>query len=199
MGCNKGVSAPYEEQSVSDLEQTLAGQMRMALAGDEAAYRRLLGELATLLRGWTRRELSRQGYAVGEAEDIVQETLIAVHLKRGSWDSERPFLPWLRAVSRHKLIDSLRRRGRRVMVPIDDLADLLPAPVQEESLSADTLDKHLAQLPKGQEKVVRSISVDGFSIAETAQRLMMKEGAVRVALHRGLAALAKAARSGETT
>jgi RNA polymerase sigma-70 factor (ECF subfamily) len=199
MGCNKGASAPYEGESVSDLEQTLAGQMRMALAGDEAAYRRLLGELATLLRGWTRRELSRQGYAVGEAEDIVQETLIAVHLKRGSWDKDRPFLPWLRAVSRHKLIDSLRRRGRRVMVPIDDLADLLPAPVQEESLSADTLDKHLAQLPKGQEKVVRSISVDGFSIAETAQRLMMKEGAVRVALHRGLAALAKAARSGETT
>lgn len=199
MGCNKGASAPYEGESVSDLEQALAGQMRMALAGDEAAYRRLLGDLAALLRGWTRRELSRQGYDVAEAEDIVQETLIAVHLKRASWDAERPFLPWLRAVTRHKLIDSLRRRGRRIMVPIDDLADLLPAPVQEESLSADALDKHLAQLPTGQEKVVRSISVDGFSIAETAQRLMMKEGAVRVALHRGLAALAKAARSGETT
>ena len=184
---------------MSDLEQALAGQMRMALAGNEAAYRRLLGDLAALLRGWTRRELSRQGYDVAEAEDIVQETLIAVHLKRASWDAERPFLPWLRAVTRHKLIDSLRRRGRRIMVPIDDLADLLPAPVQEESLSADALDKHLAQLPTGQEKVVRSISVDGFSIAETAQRLMMKEGAVRVALHRGLAALAKAARSGETT
>lgn len=199
MGCNKGAWAPYEGKSVSDLEQALAGQMRMALAGDEAAYRRLLGDLAALLRGWTRRELSRQGYDVAEAEDIVQETLIAVHLKRASWDAERPFLPWLRAVTRHKLIDSLRRRGRRIMVPIDDLADLLPAPVQEESLSADALDKHLAQLPTGQEKVVRSISVDGFSIAETAQRLMMKEGAVRVALHRGLAALAKAARSGETT
>lgn len=184
---------------MSDLEQELAGAMRIALAGDDAAYRRLLADLAVILRGWMRRELARQGYAVAEAEDIVQETLIAVHLKRGSWDVERPFLPWLRAVSRHKLIDSLRRRGRRVMVPIDDLADLLPAPTQEESLSSDALDKHLAQLPKGQERVVRSISVDGFSIAETAQRLMMKEGAVRVALHRGLAALAKAARSGETT
>ncbi|WP_374372930.1 sigma-70 family RNA polymerase sigma factor [Dongia sp.] len=184
---------------MSDLEQELAGSMRVALAGDEAAYRRLLGALAGLLRGWTRRELSRQGYDVADAEDIVQETLIAIHLKRATWDRERPILPWLRAVSRHKMIDSLRRRGRRVMVPIDDFAEFLPAPEPEETLTSDALDKHLAQLPKGQEKVVRSISVEGLSISETAQRLTMKEGAVRVALHRGLAALAKAARSGEIT
>lgn len=182
-----------------DLEQELAGAMRLALGGDDAAYRRLLGELAGMLRGWVRRELSRQGYDISEAEDIVQETLIAIHLKRSTWDKERPFLPWLRAVGRHKMIDSLRRRGRRVMVPIDDFADLLPAPEAEAALSADALDKHLAQLPAGQERVVRAISVDGLSIGETASRLTMKEGAVRVALHRGLAALAKAARRAETT
>jgi RNA polymerase sigma-70 factor (ECF subfamily) len=197
--CNNPARAPKKGKGVSDLEQELAGSMRVALAGDEAAYRRLLGALASLLRGWTRRELSRQGYDVADAEDIVQETLIAIHLKRATWDTERPILPWLRAVSRHKMIDSLRRRGRRVMVPIDDFAEFLPAPEPEETLTSDTLDKHLAQLPKGQEKVVRSISVEGLSISETAQRLTMKEGAVRVALHRGLAALAKAARSGETT
>lgn len=184
---------------MSDLEQQLAGSMRVALAGDEAAYRQLLGTLAGLLRGWTRRELARQGYDIGEAEDIVQETLIAVHLKRATWDSERAILPWLRAVTRHKMIDNLRRRGRRIMVPIDDFVDLLPAPENEPGLTAEALDKHLSQLPKGQEKVVRSISVDGLSIAETAQHLAMKEGAVRVALHRGLTALAKAARSEETT
>lgn len=184
---------------MSNLEQELADTMRIALAGDDVAYRRLLADLAGILRGWTRRTLSRQGYDVSEAEDIVQETLIAIHLKRASWDPERPFLPWLRAVGQHKLIDNLRRRGRRVMVPIDDLADLLPAPVAEETLNADALDKHLATLPEGQQKVVRAISVDGFSIAETAARLTMKEGAVRVALHRGLAALAKAARRNEIT
>jgi RNA polymerase sigma-70 factor (ECF subfamily) len=184
-------------EGVRDLEQELADAMRVALGGDEAAYRRLLTDLAGLLRGWTRRELSRQGYDIADAEDIVQETLIAVHLKRSTWDTDRPFLPWLRAVGRHKMIDSLRRRGRRVMVPIDEFADLLPAPEPETSLSADALDKHLAQLPAGQEKVVRAISVDGLSIGEAASLLTMKEGAVRVALHRGLAALAKAARRTE--
>ncbi|TDQ80601.1 RNA polymerase sigma-70 factor (ECF subfamily) [Dongia mobilis] len=173
--------------------------MRSALDGDETAYRRLLGDLAGLLRGWIRRELARQGYNVADAEDIVQETLIAIHLKRGTWDRERPFLPWLRAISRHKMVDNLRRRGRRIVIPIEEFAEVLAAPEPEESLPADALDRHLAQLPKGQEKVVRAISVDGMSIAETAQHLMMKEGAVRVALHRGLTALARAARRAETT
>ena len=113
-----GITRIEGESGKTTLLRLLANELRgrgdlnllgTRLDSDEAAYRRLLGELATLLRGWTRRELSRQGYAVGEAEDIVQETLIAVHLKRGSWDKDRPFLPWLRAVSRHKLIDSLRR------------------------------------------------------------------------------------------
>ncbi|MFN3460237.1 MAG: sigma-70 family RNA polymerase sigma factor [Oceanibaculum sp.] len=184
---------------MSDIELDLAASMRNALDGDETAYRRLLADVANLLRGWIRRELARQGYEIADAEDIVQETLIAVHLKRGSWDPERPFLPWLRAISRHKMIDSLRRRGRRTMLPIEDFAEMLPSPEPEESLPADALDRHLAQLPKGQEKVVRAISVQGLSIAETAQHLMMKEGAVRVALHRGLAALARAARRAETT
>lgn len=183
---------------MSDIETDLAAEMKVALDGDEAAYRRLLSAAAGLLRGWIRRELSRQGYGIADAEDIVQETLIAIHLKRATWDRDRPFLPWLRAIGRHKMIDSLRRRGRRIMVPIEDFADFLPAPEPEATLSADSLDRHLAQLPRGQEKVVRAISVDGLSIAEAAQRLMMKEGAVRVALHRGLATLARSARRAET-
>ncbi|MBL8708159.1 MAG: sigma-70 family RNA polymerase sigma factor [Rhodospirillaceae bacterium] len=178
---------------MSDLEQELAGWMRVARDGDETAYRHLLGALAGLLRGWVRRELSRQGYGVADAEDIVQETLLAVHLKRETWDADRAILPWLRAVTRHKLIDNLRRRGRRIMVPIDDLVEVLPAPEADEGLSPAALDRHLAKLPSGQERVVRAISVDGLSISETAITLAMKEGAVRVALHRGLAALAKAA------
>jgi RNA polymerase sigma-70 factor (ECF subfamily) len=183
---------------VSDLEDELASWMRAAQAGDAAAYRRLLATLADMLRRWVRRELARQGYEIAEAEDIVQETLLAIHLKRASWDADRAILPWLRAVTRHKLIDNLRRRGRRIMVPVDDVLETLAAPEPEQTLSADALDRHLATLPPGQSQVVRAISVDGLSPTETAQRLSLSEGAVRVALHRGLAALAAAARRSET-
>nr|WP_298684109.1 sigma-70 family RNA polymerase sigma factor [uncultured Dongia sp.] len=183
---------------MSDLEDELAGWMRAAQAGDAVAYRRLLTALADMLRRWVRRELSRQGYEIAEAEDIVQETLLAIHLKRGSWDADRAILPWLRAVTRHKLIDNLRRRGRRIMVPVDDLLETLAAPEPEQTLSTEALDRHLATLPPGQSQVVRAISIDGLSPAETAKRLTLSEGAVRVALHRGLAALAAAARRSET-
>ncbi len=132
-----------------------------------------------------------------DAEDIVQETLLAIHLKRGSWDVDRPILPWLRAVARHKLIDNLRRRGRRVMVPIEDIMETLVAPEPEDTLSADALDRHLRTLPPGQSQVVRTISLEGLSISETAQKFAMSDGAVRVALHRGLTALARAARQSE--
>ncbi len=179
---------------MKELEDELAEGMRAALAGDATAYRRLLSSLADMLRRWVRRELARQGYEVSETEDIVQETLLAIHLKRASWDQDRPLLPWLRAVTRHKLIDHLRRRGRRIMVPVDGLEDVLAAPEREETLSVETLDRHLATLPKGQSQVVRAISIDGLSPSDTAKRFDMSEGAVRVALHRGLAALAKAAR-----
>jgi len=182
---------------VSELEDELAGLMRAAQAGDAAAYRRLLSELADMLRRWVRRELARQGYEIAEAEDIVQETLLAIHLKRTSWDPDRAILPWLRAVTRHKLIDNLRRRGRRVMVPVDDILETLAAPEREETLSSEALDKHLATLPPGQSQVVRAISIDGLSPSETAKKLTLSEGAVRVALHRGLAALARAAQRSE--
>ena len=182
---------------MNELEDELASCMRAAQAGDAAAYRRLLSTLADMLRRWVRRELARQGYGIADAEDIVQETLLAIHLKRGSWDPDRAILPWLRAVTRHKLIDSLRRRGRRVMVPVDDVLETLAAPEPEETLSSEALDRHLATLPPGQSQVVRAISVDGLSPAETAKRLSLSEGAVRVALHRGLTALAKAARRSE--
>lgn len=182
---------------MSDLEGDLAGLMRAAQAGDATAYRRLLTDLADMLRRWVRRELSRQGYEITEAEDIVQETLLAIHLKRATWDADRAILPWLRAVTRHKLIDNLRRRGRRIMVPVDDILETLAAPEPEQSLSSEALDRHLATLPVGQAQVVRAISIDGLSPTEAAKRLDLSEGAVRVSLHRGLAALAAAARRNE--
>ena len=87
--------------------------MRAANRGDAAAYNELLASLAPVLRSVTRRGLARGGLPVEDAEDIVQETLLAVHLKRQTWDESLPFMPWLRAVARNKLLDAVRRRGRR--------------------------------------------------------------------------------------
>jgi RNA polymerase sigma-70 factor, ECF subfamily len=157
--------------------------------GDATAYNRLLTSLAPAIRSVARRGLGRAGLAAEDAEDVVQETLLAIHLKRHTWDASLPLGPWVRAIARNKLIDAIRRRGRGIYVPIDDVVDTLAGDAGEQTPLPGKLDAHLQSLPDRQRSVVRAISLEGASIRETAARLNMSEGAVRVALHRGLAAL----------
>jgi RNA polymerase sigma factor (sigma-70 family) len=130
------------------------------------------------------------GASEGDAEDIVQEALLAIHLKRGTWDQSKPIGPWIAAIVRNKLIDALRRRGRHVVVPIEDVIDTLRAEDDADSVSPGEIDGLLAQLKAQQREIVKSISLNGSSVKETANRLHMTEVAVRVALHRALKALA---------
>ena len=172
--------------------------MQQAVAGDSAAYQRLLRAITPVLRATAQRGLARAGQPIDSSEDIVQETLLAVHLKRHTWDPTAPFGPWLFAIARNKLIDALRRKGRRVFVDIDEFADVLPSEPEKETASTREVDQHLAGLPPKQRDVVRAIAVDSASIKETAAKFTMSEGAVRVALHRGLASLAAKLRGDRT-
>ncbi len=164
--------------------------MRAAIDGDSVAYRRLLVSLTPVLRTVTRRNCARIGLDGGEAEDIVQEVLLAIHLKRHTWDVDRPFGPWIMTIARNKLIDARRRRGNRLTLPIDDLADILTAEGSHDATDRGDLDRLLGGLGERQRDLVRSLSVEGRSVQETAERLKMSEGAVRVALHRAIKALA---------
>jgi RNA polymerase sigma-70 factor, ECF subfamily len=174
---------------VSERETQWADLMRAANAGDGSAYARLLRELAPVLRSNARRGLVRAGMPVADAEDVVQETLIAIHLKRHTWDAAFPIGPWIGAIARNKLIDALRRRNRHAAVPIDDVSETLAAEEAPPGPSQHDVDRHVGALPEGQRLVLRTIAIEGASIGEAAARLTMTEGAVRVALHRGLAAL----------
>ena len=163
--------------------------MRSAISGDSAAYHRLLKAVTPVLRAAAQRGLARAGQPVDQSEDIVQEVLLAVHLKRHTWDANAPFAPWLFAIARNKLIDWLRRRGRRVFVNIDDFADSLPGDPAPQAPAASELAVQLQSLPARQREVLQSMAVDSSSIKDTAAKFAMSEGAVRVALHRGLASL----------
>lgn len=165
--------------------------MRQARAGDGTAYERCLREIAHALRPLVRRGLARAGLGTADLEDVVQDILIAVHLKRHTWDETRPFAPWLHAVAHHKLIDALRRRGRRVHLPIEDFAETLPAGEVGEPSVARDIERALASLPAQQAAVVRAIGMEGATIADAAARFGISQGAVRVSLHRGLAALGR--------
>jgi RNA polymerase sigma-70 factor (ECF subfamily) len=73
--------------SPGDFESVLKPLWLRAQSGDEAAYRQCLGMLAARLRGYLKRRLS--GFP-DEVEDLVQETLLALHLQRGTYDPSAP-------------------------------------------------------------------------------------------------------------
>jgi RNA polymerase sigma-70 factor (ECF subfamily) len=163
--------------------------MRSAIAGESTAYHSLLKSVTPVLRAAVRRSLARAGQSLDQSEDVVQDILLAVHIKRHTWNVDAPFAQWLFAIARHKLLDARRRQGKRVFLNIDDFAEKLPGEVANETPSAPEVAAHLGSLPTRQREILQSIAVESASIRETATKFSMSEGAVRVALHRGLASL----------
>src|ERR1700679_4330162 len=93
------------------VDEKWAEMMRAALAGDETVYRRLLEEIGRSDRAMARGAFSRARVGDADVEDVVQETLLAIHLKRNTWDGGLRLAPWVGAIARHKIIDAMRRRG----------------------------------------------------------------------------------------
>ena len=153
----------------------------------DRAYADFLTRTAALVRGFARRKIVQGGV---DPEDVVQETLLAIHVKRHTWRQDAPVLPWIYAIARFKLIDAFRRRGRRVEVEIDEIAETFAEP-ETETVSERDINRVLESLPPAQRSVVSAVSVEGRSIGETAAKFGITETAVRVSLHRGLAAIAK--------
>jgi len=164
--------------------------MRAAIAGDGGAYQRLLTDLSPALRATVRRGLGGTGLSASDAEDVVQEVILAVHLKRHTWDQSKPIGPWIMAITRNKMIDEIRRRGRRTEVPIDGLLDVLEASGQDDAIHAYDAARVLSGLKGKSREIVQSIAIDGATAKDVAQRLGMSEVAVRVQLHRSLKSLA---------
>ncbi|HKK36173.1 MAG TPA: sigma-70 family RNA polymerase sigma factor [Paracoccaceae bacterium] len=182
---------------MDEREDRWRSAMLKARAGDAAAYEALLGEIAELIRRAAGRRLTAMGLGMEEVEDVVQETLIALHAKRHTWDPDRPILPWVRAIARHKTLDAARRlirgRGRLHARPVEELAELIAAPEAAPAGARRDAEALVARLPARERGVVAALAFEGLSVAAAAARLSIGEGAVRVAFHRALARLARLA------
>jgi RNA polymerase sigma-70 factor (ECF subfamily) len=132
-----------------------------------------------------------------DVEDIIQETLLAIHLKRHTWDTSKPLGPWVMAISQNKIVDAFRRRGRKFYVPLEFVAETLEAPASESHLERHDVSMLLKKLKPREQYVVTSIALEEASISDTASALGLSEGAARVLLHRTLKKLAALYRSKE--
>lgn len=173
---------------MNEVEIRLRALLIRGLDGDELAYRTFLHELSARLRAFFRKRL---GGLPDEVEDLVQETLLAIHQKRHTYDPGQPVTGWVHAIAGYKLVDMYRGRAHREALtdPIED----------EEALSdidRDTGDARrdlqtlLERLPERQRLPILYVKLEGLSVAETAQRTGMSISAVKVGVHRGLKALA---------
>lgn len=166
-----------------------------AQRGDEAAYREALARMADRLRAYFRR---RMPSTPDEVEDMVQETLLALHLQRGTHDGERPVSNWMLAIARHKLVDSWRRLGRQPSIgdSLDDLGDdEQPIALPDAAPARRDLERLLQTLPPAQRVAIELTKVEGLSVAEAAARAGASESAIKVQVHRGLKRLARMVRS----
>jgi RNA polymerase sigma-70 factor (ECF subfamily) len=161
-----------------------AALMAAGQRGEAAPYRRLLVEL----RPWLIRYFARR-LPPSAVEDAVQETLIAIHTKRHTFEPDRPFGPWLAGIARYKWIDRLRSARRHAA---DELHETLATPDHESAvLSATALDGLMTTLKPAQAEVIRLVKIDGLSIEEAASRTGQSVSLVKVNIHRGLGRLAR--------
>lgn len=180
--------------SVDELETRLRPIFLAALAGDGAAYRSFLDAISLRLRGYLRQMLARAGRTEpSETEDVLQETLLALHLSRHTYDRSSPVTAWAHAIARYKLVDHLRRSGRHAgNLPLDDEAfQLAAAPEDVASEARLDLERALETLPERTRGLIDRVKLQGTSVAEAASAAGMTETAAKVAIHRGLQAMAK--------
>lgn len=169
-----------------DRESQLKALMLKGLDGDERAWRLLLSDLAAHLRPFFK---GRLFHGESDAEDLVQETLIAIHGKRATWDRGQPFTAWAFTIARHKLIDHLRRQGRRPTEPLDDAGELIAHHTVEDGVARRDLSHCLSILPARQRALIQDVKVQGLSMAEAAERHGYSVAAAKVSIHRSFKAL----------
>lgn len=158
--------------------------MIAAQAGDKAAYQKLLAALGGNLRAYYMRRVGQ-----ADAEDLVQETLIAMHTRRATYDIAQPFTAWVYGIARYKLIDQYRRTKRRASVSLDEAPELFARDEAEAASAKRDVEKLLAGLPGARADLVRGAKLDGLSTQELAARTGMSESAVKVNVHRALKTL----------
>lgn len=172
-------------------ERELRALMTASLDGDGAAYHALLKRLTGHLRAYYQHRFAQIGHGPTEAEDLLQEVLIAVHTHRHTYDRLQPFTPWIYAIARYKFLDYLRRTKSSFKdMPIASAEELTAKSDFAAVESGLDLQRLMLKISSKAREVLQYVKLEGLSVSEAAERCEMSESAVKVAVHRGLKALA---------
>jgi RNA polymerase sigma-70 factor (ECF subfamily) len=181
------------KERLTATEIRLKGLLVSACAGDDPSYLLFLQESAACLRGYFRKRLPS---FLEDVEDLVQETLLAVHNCRYSYDGRGPLTGWLYAIARYKMADWYRGRATAedFTIPFED-ESVIVCESDTEAIDAK-IDIHemLVALPDRLRIPIMYVKLQGLSIADTAKLTGMSESAVKIGIHRGLRMLGQRVR-----
>jgi RNA polymerase sigma-70 factor (ECF subfamily) len=175
---------------MTEIGQSLESLMRKAQGGDKASYARLLVLIQPLIKGFVYNRLGR----ISEADDVLQEVLLAIHKASHTYNTERSFKAWMFAIADYKVKDYLRahyRKAAHTMVDFADMENILFEDVTETRDVGEVLTEVLAVLPEKQRKIVHMMKVEGYSVEQVAQSMNMSASAVKVSAHRAYKVLMK--------
>lgn len=176
-------------------ENTLEALMQAAQGGNARAYAKLLKEITPRLHAIVRRQ--RQFLPAEDIEDLVQDVLISVHSVRATFDPARPFMPWLAAIARNRLVDAARRYSRQKAHELN--VEEYPVTFSEEATNKgseqyrdpEALKRAIEALPPGQREAVEMLKLREMSLKEAAVASGTSVGALKVSVHRAMSALRK--------
>ena len=179
--------------------QEWAALMRAAQDGDAAAYRRLLDQLAQVIRAIA---IRRWGH-FDAVEDLVQDVLLSLHSVKHTFDADRPFIPWLQSIIRHRMADMARRQSRRAAHEVTVIE--LPEISAEVTINyaddgpgdIEELYAAIAALPEGQRQAVEMLRFKEMTAKEAAAATGQSVTALKVAMHRALKSLRSALGKGD--
>lgn len=168
------------EVRLSDNETIFKQLITKAQIGDGAAYTELLQGLSSFLKNYLRKRIFDQN----EIDEVIQETLVAVHRSLHTYDSEKNFMGWFLAIVEYKIIDYIRGLKKHTnSVDINSISNFLSVPNSDSNLKID-IEKAINSLSSREKNVLRLIKVDGQSISEVAKQLNLTEANVKVIAHR---------------
>lgn len=177
-------------------DHALATLMRAAQEGNTQAYVLLLKEITPRLRQIVRAQ--RRFLKIADIEDLVQDVLLSVHAVRTTYDPRRPFMPWLMAITRHRLADAARRHTRRAAHEVQ--VENVPVTFSDDGTNIDSdeyrdpeaLRQAIMALSPGQRDAIELLKLREMSLKEAAAARGTSIGALKVSVHRAMATLRRA-------
>jgi RNA polymerase sigma factor (sigma-70 family) len=169
--------------------------MKAAQAGDGNAYRQLLEEITPRIRRMVRNQ--RSFLQTEDIEDLVQDILLSLHAVRATYDPGRPFVPWLLAIARNRLVDGARRYARSTAheLHVENLAVTFADDSTNTNVDryedVEELRQAIGALPPGQRDAIQMLKLGEMSLKEAAVASQTSVGALKVATHRAMTALRK--------